>query len=226
MTGLERVALRLLLVEDDGQLAARLGERLRDAGFAVDVAASCGQGEDWPDLDKMGAIILDLNLPDGSGLDLLRAWRARRIAAPVVILTARGSWQEKVEGLNAGADDFVVKPVRFEELLARLHAVMRRREGPAEIWVEHKGLRLDPVARTAELDGVVLDLTRMEFRLLHLFLRHPGQVLSQAQILDHLHDLDSERQWNAIEVLISRLRRKIGSERIVTLRGFGYRFTA
>ncbi len=225
MTGTERLALRLLLVEDDRQLAARLGDRLRDAGFAVDIAGSVAQGEDWPDVEHMAAVILDLNLPDGSGMDLLKSWRARRIAVPVVILTARGSWQEKVEGLNAGADDFVVKPVRFEELLARLHAVMRRREGPAEIWIEHKGLRLDPVARAAELDGQPLDLTRMEFRLLHLFLRHPGQVLSQAQILDHLYDLEAERQWNAIEVLISRLRRKIGGERIATLRGLGYRFT-
>jgi two-component system OmpR family response regulator len=218
--------VRLLLVEDDAQLATRLSGRLRDAGFAVDVARTRSEGEDWPDLDKIGAIVLDLNLPDGSGMDLLRQWRAQRATTPVIILTARGGWQEKVEGLNAGADDFVVKPVRFEELLARLHAVLRRRLGPSDSWIEQGSLRLDPVGRIAELDAVPLVLTRMEFRLLHLFLRHPGQILPQGQIIEHIYDLDSERHQNAVEVLISRLRRKVGNDRIETVRGLGYRFSA
>lgn len=218
--------MRLLLVEDDVQLASRLGERLRGAGFAVDVATNRAEGEAWPDLDKIGAVILDLNLPDGSGMDLLRYWRARRIACPVIILTARGSWQDKVEGLNAGADDFVVKPVRFEELLARLHAVWRRQQGAADAWIEKGVLRLNPADKKAELEGEELALSRMEFRLLHLFLRHAGKPLSQSEIMDHLYDLDSERQANAVEVLVGRLRRKIGGERIETLRGFGYRLLA
>ncbi|WP_226018832.1 response regulator transcription factor [Novosphingobium sp. FKTRR1] len=218
--------MRLLLVEDDAQLAMRLSGRLRDAGFAVDVARTRSEGEDWPDLDKIAAIVLDLNLPDGSGMDVLRLWRTRRVATPVIILTARGGWQEKVQGLNAGADDFVVKPVRFEELLARLHAVLRRRQGPGESWLERGGLRLNPASRTAELDGAPLTLTRMEFRLLHLFLRHPGQILPQGQIIEHIYDLDSERHQNAVEVLISRLRRKVGIDRIETVRGLGYRFAA
>jgi two-component system OmpR family response regulator len=218
--------LRLLLVEDDTQLATRLGGRLREAGFAVDVADCYEQGEDWPDLDKIAAVVLDLNLPDGTGMDLLKLWRRRGFKTPVVILTARGSWQEKVEGLNAGADDFVVKPVRFEELQARLHAVLRRQAGTGENWIERDGLRLDPVARKVEQDGCSLTLSRMEFRLLHLFMRHPGQVLDQNAIMEHIYDLDSERQSNAVEVLISRLRRKIGLKRIETVRGLGYRFAA
>ncbi|MBC2667176.1 response regulator transcription factor [Novosphingobium flavum] len=218
--------MRLLLVEDDVQLAARLGGRLRDAGYAVDIAHTFAEGEAWPDLDKIGAVILDLNLPDGTGMDLLRLWRRRRLACPVIILTARGSWQEKVEGLNAGADDFVVKPVRFEELQARLHAVWRGRQGAAQAWLAHRGLRLDPAAKAAELDGEPLRLSRMEFRLLHLFLRNVGQTLPQGDIIEHLYDLESERQPNAVEVLVGRLRRKIGNGRIETVRGFGYRLLA
>jgi two-component system OmpR family response regulator len=216
----------LLLVEDDVDLAARLADRLRRAGFAVDVAATHAEGEYWPDLDKFGAVVLDLNLPDGSGLDLLRHWRARRIVVPVIILTARGSWQDKVEGLNAGADDFVVKPVRFEELLARLHAVWRRQQGSTDSWLERGALRLDPVGKHAELDGMPLTLSRMEFRLLHLFMRQAGQALAQDAIIDHIYDLDAERQSNAVETLVSRLRRKVGRDRIETLRGFGYRLNA
>lgn len=218
--------MRLLLVEDDRQLATRLSARLREAGFAVDVASNFAQGQDWPDLDKIAAIVLDLNLPDGTGMDLLRLWRARGFKTPVVILTARGSWQEKVDGLNAGADDFVVKPVRFEELHARLHAVLRRGQAGGENWLEHDGLRLDPIAKKVELNGAPLTLSRMEFRLLQLFMRHAGQVLDQSQLIEHMYDLESERQLNAVEVLISRLRRKIGLGRIETVRGLGYRFTA
>lgn len=218
--------MRLLLVEDDVQLATRLSGRLREAGFAVDVASCYSQGEDWPDLDKIAAVVLDLNLPDGTGIDLLRLWRGRGLKTPIVILTARGSWQEKVEGLNAGADDFVVKPVRFEELHARLHAVMRRGQGIGENWLQRGELRLDPVAKKVELEGNPLTLSRMEFRMLHLFMRHTGQVLDQSEIIEHIYDLESERQFNAVEVLISRLRRKIGLKRIETVRGLGYRFIA
>jgi two-component system OmpR family response regulator len=217
--------VRLLLVEDDVQLASRLGERLRGAGFAVDVATNRAEGEARPTSTRSARSFSTSICP------MARAWiscdtGARRIACPVIILTARGSWQDKVEGLNAGADDFVVKPVRFEELLARLHAVWRRQQGAADAWIEKGALRLNPADKKAELEGEELALSRMEFRLLHLFLRHAGKPLSQSEIMDHLYDLDSERQANAVEVLIGRLRRKIGSERIETLRGFGYRLLA
>ena len=219
-------SVRLLLVEDDLELASRLAERLRKAGFAVDVAGTYSDGEDWPDLNKFGAVVLDLNLPDGSGLDLLRHWREQRVVVPIIILTARGSWQDKVEGLNAGADDFIVKPVRFEELLARLHAVWRRPQGNTDKWLEKGALRLDPIGMRAELHSAVLPLSRLEFRLLHLFIRQAGQTLAQDAIIDHIYDLDAERHPNAVEMLISRLRRKIGRDKIETLRGFGYRLIA
>lgn len=215
--------LRLLLVEDDPELGRRLADRLRTAGFAIDLATCRADAEAWPDLDRMGAIILDLGLPDGSGLDLLRAWRAAGVGCPILILTARGSWQDKVEGLNAGADDFVVKPVRFEELLARLNAQFRRHGGRRENALLAGLLQLDPVMRIASLAGQELQLSRQEFRLLHLFMRRAGQVLAQADILEDLYSLETERELNTVEVLISRLRRKIGPERIRTIRGLGYR---
>jgi two-component system OmpR family response regulator len=216
--------MRLLVIEDDPELGRRLSERLRAADFAVELATSRSEAEDWPDVDRMAAVILDLGLPDGSGLDLLRHWRDRRVETPILILTARGSWQDKVEGLNAGADDFVVKPVRFEELLARLNALFRRQQGTRATTISAGDLALDPLARSATLDGVPLSLSRQEFRLLHLFVRRAGQVLSQADILDDLYALNDERERNTVEVLIGRLRRKIGRTRITTLRGSGYRF--
>lgn len=223
---MRNAGLRVLLVEDDAELGRRLGERLHAAGFAVDRASTVDEARHWPELERMDAIILDLGLPDGDGMELLRGWRAARLACPILILTARGSWQEKVEGLNAGADDFVVKPVRFEELLARLHALMRRHAGDREPWIEAGGLRLDPVTRTVMRDGEPLRLSKQEFRLLHLFMRRRGQVLSQASILEHLYELESERDFNTIEVLVGRVRRKIGADLITTQRGFGYRFEA
>ena len=216
--------MRLLLVEDDPELGRRLGERLRGADFAVEVARSRSEAEDWPDVDQMAAVILDLGLPDGDGIELLRHWRDLRIDTPVLILTARGSWQDKVEGLNAGADDFVVKPVRFEELLARLNALFRRQQGKRSNVIEMGDLALDPLTRLVEQAGKPLSLSKQEFKLLHLFMRRAGQVMSQSTILDDLYELGHEREPNTVEVLIGRLRRKIGRDRIVTLRGMGYRF--
>ncbi|QSB43403.1 DNA-binding response regulator [Altererythrobacter sp. FM1] len=216
--------MRLLLVEDDPELGRRLSDRLRGSGFAVELATSRNDAEDWPDVDKMGAIILDLGLPDGDGLDLLRQWRDARVETPILILTARGSWQDKVEGLNAGADDFVVKPVRFEELQARLNALFRRQQGSRSNVLEAGDLSLDPVARTVAQGGRAVAVSKQEFRLLHLFMRRAGQVMSQAEILDDLYELDAERELNTVEVLVGRLRRKIGRTRIVTMRGMGYRF--
>ncbi|MGD9811873.1 MAG: response regulator [Sphingobium sp.] len=216
--------MRLLLVEDDPELGRRLSERLRGVNFAVDLATSRADAESWPDLDKMAAIVLDLGLPDGDGIDLLRHWRGQRVDCPIIILTARGSWQDKVEGLNAGADDFVVKPVRFEELIARLNAQFRRHRGKRDNVLKVGNVLLDPVTQMVELDGMPLSLSRQEFRLLHLFMRRVGQVLPQADILENLYELEAERELNTVEVLIGRLRRKIGRDKITTLRGMGYRF--
>ncbi len=216
--------MRVLLVEDEPELGRRLSERLRKADFAVDLATTSEEAENWPDLDKMAAIILDLGLPDGDGVDVLRHWRANRVDCPILILTARDSWQDKVEGLNAGADDFVVKPVRFEELLARLNAQFRRHLGKRANTLEVGDLQLDQMSHDVRLKGQPIALSKQEFRLLHLFMRRAGQVLPQPDILEHLYELESERELNTVEVLVGRLRRKIGKDKIVTLRGHGYRF--
>lgn len=149
--------MRILLVEDDPELGRRLTERLRGAGYAVDLASTCDEARDWPDMDRMAGVVLDLGLPDGSGLDLLRGWRAAGVTCPILILTARGSWQDKVEGLNAGADDFVVKPVRFEELQARLNALHRRQTGSRASTLAVGDLSLDPVSRLALMGDQPLD---------------------------------------------------------------------
>ena len=216
--------MRLLLVEDDAELGRRLGDRLRGAGFAVDLATTRADAEAWPEMEHIDAVVLDLGLPDGSGMDLLRHWRGGRVDTPILILTARGSWQDKVAGLNAGADDFVVKPVRFEELLARLNALLRRQSGQRESALEAGGIRLDPITREVTLDGAPLQLSRQEFRLLHVFLRRAGHVLPQADIIEHLYELGELRDRNTVEVLVGRLRRKVGTQRITTQRGLGYRF--
>lgn len=215
--------MRLLLVEDDAELGRRLSERLGAVGMAVDWVQTAESARDWPDLAETAAVILDLGLPDGDGLNLLRHWRASGEVVPILILTARGNWRDKVEGLNSGADDFLVKPVRFEELLARLHALWRRGRGQAPATIAAGNLALDPQARTATLAGQPLDLSRKEFALLHLFLRRPGHVISQDMILEQLYALEAERDRNAVEAHVSRLRRKIGRDAIRTVRGLGYR---
>jgi two-component system OmpR family response regulator len=215
--------MRLLLVEDDAELAGRLSKRLTAAGFAVDRAADGNSALAWPDLDAHSAVILDLGLPGIDGLSLLRHWRAAGVRVPVIILTARGNWQEKVEGLNAGADDFVVKPVHSEELIARLHAQIRRHEDHGSPLLRAGDVALDPVARVATRHGAPLKLSRQEYRLLEVFIRRPGHILSQADLLERLYPLDAERDWNTLEVQVSRLRRKLGPAAITTVRGLGYR---
>ena len=216
--------MRLLLVEDDVELSSRLTRRLEAAGFAVDHAFDGETAAEWPDLDRLGILILDLGLPRRSGTDVLRHWRRAGVRTPVIILTARGSWQEKVDGLNAGADDFVVKPVQSEELIARVHAIVRRAQSGGEPLLEAGAISLDPVAHTASRDGRALDLSRQEFRLLELFLRRAGHILSQSDLLEQLYALEAERDRNALEVQVSRLRRKVGRGAITTVRGLGYRF--
>ena len=216
--------MRLLLVEDDAELSSRLTGRLEAAGFAVDHAFDGETAADWPDLAHMAVLILDLGLPRLSGTDVLRQWRRAGVRTPVIILTARGSWQEKVDGLNAGADDFVVKPVRSEELVARIHALVRRTQSGGAPLLQAGGVTLDPVAHSASRNGQPLDLSRQEYRLLELFLRRAGHILSQTDLLEQLYALETERDQNALEVQVSRLRRKIGRDAITTVRGLGYRF--
>jgi two-component system, OmpR family, response regulator len=217
--------MRLLLVEDEPELSRRLSERLRGAGFAIDATASALDARAWPDLALFDAVILDLGLPDGDGIDVLQHWRNEGIATPVILLTARGGWEDKVTGLNLGADDFIVKPVRFEELLARLHAVMRRRTGRAVQKLVAGDLMLDVAARQAHLRAQPLILTRQEWRLLHGLMERRGQIVSQADLIERIYDLEATPDRNAIEALVSRLRRKIGAMRIITVRGMGYRLS-
>lgn len=216
--------MRLLLVEDEPELSRRLSDRLRRSGFAVDLATSASDAGVWPDLNQFAAIILDLGLPDGDGMAVLKAWRKSGIKVPILILTARGGWEDKVEGLNSGADDFVVKPVRFEELLARLQALFRRFSGQADDLLNAGGLTIDIAAKSVKRGSEIIALSRQEFRLLYLFIRRAGHVLPQSDILESLYALDTEREQNTVEVHISRLRRKIGKDAITTIRGMGYRF--
>lgn len=218
--------MRLLLVEDDVELAARLARRLGGAGFAVDHVADGPGALAWPDLDCHSAIVLDLGLPGLDGLSVLRGWRAAGVRVPVIILTARGNWQEKVEGLNAGADDFVVKPVHSEELIARLHAQIRRREDRGAPLLTAGDYALDPVARLVTCKGEAIELSRLEYRLLELFMRRRGHILSQNDLLERLYPLEAERNANTLEVQVSRLRRKLGRAVITTVRGLGYRLDA
>lgn len=219
--------MRILLAEDDDALAIPLQQTLQRAGYAVDRAAD---GEEALFLGKEGlhdAVILDLGLPALSGLDVLRAWRAGGLPLPVLILTARDAWHEKVDGFNAGADDYLTKPFHSEELLARLAALLRRAHGHPPGPLRTGGMALDEGRQELHLaDDTVLPLTAMEFRLLRLFMLHPGKLLAKAWLEERLYDEGHELGSNVLEVYINRLRAKIGRERIQTRRGQGYVFLA
>lgn len=219
----QEVRIRILLVEDDNDLAQRLSTGLKDAGFTVERAATGADGLIMGEIERFEAAILDLGLPELSGLEVLRQWRARKRTLPVLILTARGSWSEKVEGLNAGADDYVAKPIEMGELVARLRALIRRASGVTTSEISHNGLTLDLPAGRVSLNGTPVEVTSLELRMLNYFLHRLGRVVTQQELLDQLYTLDQPRELNTIEVYISRLRRKFGAERIKTVRGLGYR---
>ena len=215
--------MQLLLIEDDVDLASRLLARLAIAGYAVEHVATAEQALAWSSLDVFAALIVDVGLPGMNGIEFVRVARRAGVTSPILILTARGSWEEKVVGLNAGADDYVVKPARAEELVARLQALLRRSAGQPQPRLRVGGLELDQQARIAYRDGVDIDLTHTEFRLLQLFMHRSGRILPQADILDQLYPMAEEHDLNAVEVHVGRLRRKIGRDAIRTIRGLGYR---
>ena len=217
--------MRILLVEDEAELAQRVAANLTRHGMTCEWLAN---GEDALSFasDGFSVLIIDIGLPGMSGIALVRALRARSIATPILILTARSSWQEKVEGLNAGADDFIVKPVRAEELVARIHALARRAAGHSATRLTAGPLALDTASNEAWLGDTALSLTASEFRLLQLLIYNAGRTLTRQSIIDNLYSLESERDENAIEVLVGRLRRKIGREHVLTVRGLGYRLAA
>jgi DNA-binding response OmpR family regulator len=213
----------VLLVEDDNDIAARLVTGLRPEGFVVDRAQNGEDGFAMGAHDKFDAAILDLGLPDMQGLTVLRKWRAEKRDMPVLILTAHGTWTEKVEGLNAGADDYITKPFHIPEVVARLRALIRRKSGAADPILTHKDVKLDTVAGKAMVGGKTVDLTASELRMLTYFMYRVGRVISQSELMDHLYALEESAESNTIEVYISRLRRKLGRDVITTVRGLGYR---
>jgi len=221
--------MRLLVVEDEAEIRAQLETQLRAAGYAVDSAAD-GEtgyylGREYP----FDLAVVDLGLPKLSGIEVIRRWRTEGRRFPVLILTARGRWQDKVEGLNAGADDYVAKPFHFEELQARLNALLRRSAGIAQPVLQCGPIALDTGGQAVRLEGKPLELTAFEYRLLEYLMLHRGKVVSKTELTEHLYDQDFDRDSNVLEVLIGRLRRKLDPKErlqpIETLRGRGYRFT-
>jgi two-component system response regulator PhoP len=221
--------MRLLVVEDEVALRGQLQSALRDAGYAIDTAAD---GEEALHLGKVNPYdlaVLDLGLPKRDGVEVLRAWRAAARRFPVLILTARGRWQDKVEGLDAGADDYLVKPFQMEELLARTKALLRRAAGLAQPVIRCGPIALDTARQSVTLEGAALELTGYEYRLLEYLILHAGKVVSKTELTEHIYDQDFDRDSNVIEVFVGRLRRKLDPDNeltpIETLRGRGYRFT-
>ena len=218
--------MRILLAEDDARLSDRIRADLVQRGYAVDVADNGVDAEHHGNEESYDAVILDLGLPRRPGLQVLRNWRERGNPVPVLILTARDAWHEKVEGFDAGADDYVAKPFHVEELYARLGALIRRAHAQPAGAVIADGLRLDEARQVVISGDRTVALSGIEFRLLRYFMLHPGQVLSKSHLAEHVYDNDSDRDSNVIEVHVSHLRNKIGAALIKTRRGQGYVFEA
>ncbi len=219
--------MRLLLVEDDRLLAKTLQSQLAHQGYAVDWADNGIDGELMGDLEPYDMVVLDLGLPQRSGLEVLANWRRRGNRLPVIVLTARDAWHERVEGFKAGADDYLGKPFHVEELLVRIQALIRRSHDMPGDSVRGGGLVLDEERQQVMLaSGQTLNLTGTEFRLLRYFMLHPDKVLSKTRLTEHVYEQDFDRDSNLIEVYVRRLRDKLGKERILTRRGQGYIFVA
>ncbi len=215
--------MRILIVEDESLLANRLAATLGEHGYATAVAADGERGDFLVATEPYDAVILDLGLPIVDGLTLLERWRAAGIAVPVLVLTARGSWSEKVRGIDGGADDYLTKPFQMEELLARLRALIRRSSGQLTPELRCGPVALDPRTSRVTLDGQPVKLTSHELRVLSYLMHHGGRVVSQAELVEHIYAQTFERDSNTVEVFIARLRRKLGPSTIETVRGLGYR---
>ncbi len=215
--------MRVLVVEDDADLAKQLRAALAEAGYAVDVAKDGEEGHHLGDTEAYDAIVLDLGLPVVDGLTVLDRWRRAGRRMPVLVLTARDRWSDKVAGIDAGADDYVAKPFRMEEVLARLRALIRRAAGHATAEIECAGVRLDTRTGRVTIDGALVKLTAQEYRLLAYLMHHQGRVVSRTELTEHIYDQDFDRDSNTIEVFVGRLRKKLGVEVIHTVRGLGYR---
>jgi two-component system OmpR family response regulator len=216
----ERV--RLLVVEDDKDLNRQITTALEEAGYVVDTAHDGEDGHFLGETEPYDAVILDIGLPTMDGISVLENWRRANLKMPVLILTARDRWSDKVAGMDAGADDYVSKPFHMEEVLARVRALLRRSTGHATNEIEVGNLRLDTKAAKVTVDGTLIKLTSHEFRLLAYLVHHKDKVISRTELVEHLYDQDFDRDSNTIEVFVGRLRKKIPSDLIKTVRGLGY----
>jgi two-component system OmpR family response regulator len=214
--------VRLLVVEDDKDLNRQLVTALEQAGYAVDRAFDGEEGHFLGDTEPYDAVILDIGLPKRDGISILEEWRKAGRRMPVLILTARDRWSDKVKGFDAGADDYVPKPFHIEEILARLRALLRRAAGHASADLVCGPVRLDTRAGRVMVDGNPIRLTSHEYRLLAYLMHHTGRIVSRAEIVDHLYDQDFDRDSNTVEVFVGRLRKKLGVDVIQTVRGLGY----
>jgi two-component system OmpR family response regulator len=215
--------MRILVVEDDVNLNRQLVGALTDAGYVVDEAFDGEEGHFLGDTEPYDAVVLDIGLPQMDGISVVEKWRRDGRKMPVLILTARDRWSDKVSGIDAGADDYVTKPFHIEEVLARLRALIRRAAGHAASELTCGPLRLDTKTSRADVDGTPLKLTSHEFRLLAYLMHHMGEVVSRTELVEHLYDQDFDRDSNTIEVFVGRLRKKLGVDMIETVRGMGYR---
>ncbi len=215
--------MRALIAEDEARLSRQLADALSEGGYAVDCAADGERAEFLGQTESYDVVVLDLGLPKLDGLTVLRRWREAGLTVPVLILTARGSWYEKVQGIDAGADDYMSKPFRVEELLARLRGLIRRARQLTTSEIQCGAVAIDARAGRVTVEGQPVRLTALEFRVFSYLMHHRGRAVSQAELMEHVYPLDAERDSNTIEVFIARLRRKLGADAIQTVRGFGYR---
>jgi two-component system OmpR family response regulator len=211
-----------LVVEDDPDLNRQLVSALGDAGYAVDTATDGEEGHFLGDTEPYDAVILDIGLPVMDGVSVLEAWRREDRKMPVLILTARDRWSDKVAGFDAGADDYVAKPFHMEEVLARVRALLRRASGNASSELACGDLTLDTSSARVAVNGTAIKLTSLEFRLLSYMMHHKGKVISRTELVEHLYDQDFDRDSNTIEVFVGRLRKKLGIDVLKTVRGLGY----
>lgn len=218
--------MRILVVEDDRDLNRQVSEALEEAGYVVDKAFDGSEGHFLGDTEPYDAVILDIGLPEMDGITVLEEWRSAGRAMPVLILTARDRWSDKVAGIDAGADDYVAKPFHVEEVLARIRALIRRAAGHSSSEIICGPLRLDTRGAKATVDGKALKLTSHEFRLLSYLVHHVNKVVSRTELVEHMYDQDFDRDSNTIEVFVGRLRKKLGVDMIETIRGLGYRIQA
>jgi len=215
--------MRVLVIEDDPNLNRQLGSALDSAGYVVESAADGEQGHFLGDTSDFDAVVLDLGLPSMSGIDVLRKWRDAGRSMPVLILTARDLWSDKVAGIDAGADDYLAKPFHMAELLARVRALIRRSAGRADPVLVSGAIRFDTRSGTVMRDGVAIVLTTFEQRLLQFLMHRAGQIVARGEIIEHIYAQDFDRDSNTVEVFVRRLRLKLGADAIETVRGQGYR---